>query len=442
MAKKNETIIEENKPEATKVAEPPQENSKTKCCKKGKFSLCKLSLIATLLVVAAIFTMPYWKPFVSPEITTKIDNVKNSLFAKNTQSSDANTALDFIDKQTDETSTEAVEVAVQDAQEADQDEIIKSLNARIEQLESKLSSENNSPLASVDSESIKLALFKTEELKNNIAKLNKEYEDLKNDLSKQGSETNSRILSLMDRNDNLKKELESQTSLSSETDKKITQEISMISGAKADASTVLSMVGKLSSLESKIEYLASQRGEAVIMLLAASQLKQAIDKGEIYEIELKTLSSLGAGEEFIEKTVKTLEPYAMNGVKTETSIKIDFEKAVYNAVWNAKKYNDNEFLHRLHDKLTSMVKVRRTDFKKEAKPSLEGQIALAEKYLKVDELENALEAIKKIENPKAIEKLAPWIEETSAKVSVNKAVSELTSYALAEVKAKNIKGSN
>ena len=26
----------------------------------------------------------------------------------------------------------------------------------------------------------------------------------------------------------------------------------------------------------------------------------------------------------------------MNGVKTETSIKIDFEKAVYNAVWNAK----------------------------------------------------------------------------------------------------------
>ena len=128
-----------------------------------------------------------------------------------------------------ETSTEAVEVAVQDAQEADQDEIIKSLNARIEQLESKLSSENNSPLASVDSESIKLALFKTEELKNNIAKLNKEYEDLKNDLSKQGSETNSRILSLMDRNDNLKKELESQTSLSSETDKKITQEISMIS---------------------------------------------------------------------------------------------------------------------------------------------------------------------------------------------------------------------
>ncbi len=440
MAKKNETDIKnDNKIEAEVKIEasntPPAKEKTT--CKKSGFSLCKLSLMATFLVVVAIFTMPYWKPYVSSDITNKIDDVTNSIFSKNVADKAIPSVLDMPEEKT---TNEEMSSSTNAPTSQSQDDLVNALSARIEQLENNLASKEASPMVAVDSESVKLALFKAEELKNSVDKLNKQYEELKNSLNKQGSETNSRILTLMDRNDNLKKDIEGQKSSFSDADKKIYQELSMLGGAKADASTVLSMVGKISSLESKIEYLASQRGEAVIMLLASSQLQQAVDKGEAYNVELKTLSSLGAGEEFIEKIVATLEPYAETGVKTEAAIKIDFSKAAYKAVWNANKYNDNEFLHRLHDKLTAMVKIRRTDFKKEEKPSLEGQIALAETFLNAGELANALNAIKEIENPKAIEKLQPWIDEASTKVSANKAISELTSYALAEVKAKNIKG--
>lgn len=181
------------------------------------------------------------------------------------------------------------------------------------------------------------------------------------------------------------------------------------------------------------EYNNTYRGTNLIFLASVVLLRDVINRGENYEVELITLDLVSGRQKEVIEVIKVLEPVATSGVETLTQLKDEFtEKAAELAfISNNPLPLTPSFVDRFMYRMKGLLKVRKIDFQ-DSSNSPDAIISRVEKYLNENELDKAIKEIKTLEEvaPAGFEYIKDWYTKADIRLKVNQALSTITSLAL------------
>lgn len=188
--------------------------------------------------------------------------------------------------------------------------------------------------------------------------------------------------------------------------------------------------GRIDALE---EYNNTYRGTNLVLLTSVGLLRDVINRGQNFEIELETLEVVGGRQPIVIESIEILKPFANSGVKTFTQLKREFDEKAHEIVFisnNPLSQNPTykeKFLH----KLKSLLKIRKIDLEdKRDTPST--IVARVEYYLNDNKLDEAVHEIEKLKDiaPSGFDFIKSWYDEAKARVNVDNKMTSISSFAL------------
>ena len=98
----------------------------------------------------------------------------------------------------------------------------------------------------------------------------------------------------------------------------------------------------LAQLDSKIialeEYNKTYKGVNLLMLTSATLLRDAINRGDSFKAELETLMEIAGKDKVVKEAEIKLAPYAVNGIKTVSELRNEFEKITEDFLLKEKNF--------------------------------------------------------------------------------------------------------
>ena len=154
---------------------------------------------------------------------------------------------------------------------------------------------------------------------------------------------------------------------------------------------------KITSLE---EYNKTYKGINLLMLTSATLLRDAINRGDSFKVELDTLKEISGKEKVVKTAEDMLLPYADNGIKSISELRNEFEKIANDIVFVSNNPNgegDNvrdRFLFRVK----GLLKIRKVDFDNviEEEKTPDYVVAKTEEYLRDADLKMAVKEFEKL----------------------------------------------
>ena len=207
---------------------------------------------------------------------------------------------------------------------------------------------------------------------------------------------------------------------------------------KADASAVLSLMTRMDAAEQKIRVSNVDRERAVALLLAVYQLREAAFAGNGFETQ--TQAALALTEDFprVTEYLKSLSPFAVQGIKTETSLARSFDFYADQAVLSESVSPKTDWFHQAINSLKTLVVIRKTEPDGDD-PSTQSVLARAGVAVRDGDLGEAVLISDELKGS-AAEAMYPWIRDAKNLLFVKKTINETVSAVLGVVYAEQLKG--
>jgi len=162
------------------------------------------------------------------------------------------------------------------------------------------------------------------------------------------------------------------------------------------------------------------------MLLAAGQLRDAVDRGDPYVTELAAARHLAVAEET--ESLDALAPWAAAGVARADSLIESFPALADRVERAATLPVGDGFWSTLATRLSTIVSVRRIDGHGGGVAAI---LARAEAKVKIGRLDQALDELSGLDGRAAAE-ATPWIQSATARSTADRALSRLSALAAVE----------
>ncbi|TAN65808.1 MAG: hypothetical protein EPN20_07450 [Magnetospirillum sp.] len=209
----------------------------------------------------------------------------------------------------------------------------------------------------------------------------------------------------------------------------LTKQVAELRKTAADAATMLRLADRLDQADAAIRDLQARRSSAAALLLATSQLREAVNLGLAFDPELRVVKLLAGDDPESTRAVDAVKDRAAAGIAPRAGLADRFE-GLAPAIIRAELLPEAEgWWRRVVDRLLSLVTIRREDGAA-AGASPAAIVARTRAALTRGDLAAAtVEAAALTGGP--AELAAPWLAEAKARLAADKAVSELAAHALA-----------
>ncbi len=224
-----------------------------------------------------------------------------------------------------------------------------------------------------------------------------------------------RVATLTEQNDRLAADV---TRLSGEVD--------ALRRAMPPEGTILRLAEQAQAAEKTAREIASRHQSAQALLLVVGQLREAVDRGDPFEPELRAARRVAPPDDAA--VLDALSADAPAGVSRKDSLIAAFPALANDIIRAALVPADGDFWQRTLNKLSSVVSIRRIDGKGD---SVAAVVARAESQIKQRDLAKAVQELAALQGAPA-RVAAPWMKAAGARVAADRALSELSAAAAAE----------
>ncbi|MGE5506263.1 MAG: COG4223 family protein [Actinomycetota bacterium] len=197
----------------------------------------------------------------------------------------------------------------------------------------------------------------------------------------------------------------------------------------ADSGAVLRLADRVEQVDAQLRELAGRRSSGAALLLAAAQLREAIDRGMPFDAELRALKALAPQDEEIAKAAEALKARAAAGIPTRSVLEHRFDALAPQIVRAEVLPAADGWWRQTANRLLSLVVIRREDGS-EAGDGAAAVVARASARLGQDDLAGAARELGRLTGAPA-ETAGPWMADALARVGADRSTSELTAHAVA-----------
>jgi hypothetical protein len=207
-------------------------------------------------------------------------------------------------------------------------------------------------------------------------------------------------------------------------------DIDALRRAMPSEGSILRLAERVESAEKEARQIASQHASAQALLLVVGQLREAVDRGEPYQAELRAARRVAGSDDA--PSLDALAADAATGIPTRQALIAAFPGLANDVVRADYSPSGGAWWQRALNKLTSLVTVRRTDGQGDDTASI---AARAEALAKQGDLLKAASALADLKGQPA-QVATSWIREANARSAADRALSDLAASAAAQT-AKN-----
>ena len=184
---------------------------------------------------------------------------------------------------------------------------------------------------------------------------------------------------------------------------------------------------RLAALETELKRMAAVDVRRAALVLAISQLREALARSLPYDKALAALAALAAGDDELEAAAAALEPTAATGVATTGELAERFDAASLAAARAAIASHRPGWIGETLARLERLVVVRHTGAL--AGNGTDALLARAEAELKAGQLAAAATILDGLNGP-AAEAMRPWLASAKARLAADAALAALSTRAI------------
>lgn len=202
----------------------------------------------------------------------------------------------------------------------------------------------------------------------------------------------------------------------------------------ADAQTVLAIQERLQQVADLARQTASRQDQALGLLLTTAQLRQAVDQGNPYATELRTVRAIAESMPNVSLDAPVLTDFADAGIPTRAMLAERFDRLGTEIIRSAAAPDDApEWVQSTVRRAMGLVTVRRTDGEAvgDAPSAI---VARAASAIEAGDLQTAVQEVQKLEGEEAVV-ADDWLTAAQARLAAEDQLSDLTSEALARFAA-------
>ena len=189
---------------------------------------------------------------------------------------------------------------------------------------------------------------------------------------------------------------------------------------------ILRLADKAEQAQREARQLSERNRSSQALLLAVGQLRDAVNRGDSYEIELRVARRLTAGEDATD--LDALAAYAATGIPRREALLALVPTLAADCLRASVAPPEGDLWQRSLNQLAALFRLRRIDGKGSDPQAV---IARAESQAKDGDLAKAAAEISALEGD-AGRLAAPWLANAKARVAADKALSQLSASAAAE----------
>ncbi|SOD98915.1 uroporphyrinogen-III synthase [Caenispirillum bisanense] len=214
----------------------------------------------------------------------------------------------------------------------------------------------------------------------------------------------------------------------------LAEELDQLRRGTADAQTVLAMQERLQEVAAIARQTASRQDTALGLMLTTAQLRQAVDQGNPFATELRTVRAIADGMSGVTIDAPVLADFADAGIPTRDMLQERFGRLGTEIIRAAAAPDDApEWVQSTVKRLMGLVTVRRTDGEAVG-DGASAVVARAASALEAGDLATAVAELKKLQGDAAVV-ADDWLAGAEARLAADKALADLTSESLARFAA-------
>ncbi len=219
----------------------------------------------------------------------------------------------------------------------------------------------------------------------------------------------------------------------------IEERIARVEKNSADAATVLRLMDRIGQLETALRDLQNRRKADAALVLAVGLLKDAVDRGAPYDIELRALKALAPDDTDIKKVVTDLKSHAAAGIPSRSVLIARFNalEAVAVRADSLPAPGDgvaDDWKRKALERLLTLFTLRREDGEIEGASS-PAVVARAHAALERGDLADAVHQVDALTGEPA-KVMQIWIEDARARLDADREIGDLAADAVAAAGAK------
>ena len=174
-------------------------------------------------------------------------------------------------------------------------------------------------------------------------------------------------------------------------------------------------------------------GKLPVIILAVSDLRDAVHQGNAYVTELEVLKAATGNGTAVRAALIRLEKHAAKGVGTLSDLREAFSKLAGTIVAADRDAADAGWIDRTLERVSSLIKFRRIDGSSEA-TSADFLVFQAEKHLANGNLAAAFSAIEKLDGAAKVA-ASKWLSRAMARLGAEQSLATLHAHATAMLSA-------
>lgn len=223
-----------------------------------------------------------------------------------------------------------------------------------------------------------------------------------------------------------------QTQDLSEAQRRNAEAIAML---ETEANRLAAEVSAASERAAGAEAAVSRRNtadaETQALVLAAGQLRSALQGSGDFADELQAVRQLGAADPQVRDALASISPLSDTGVPTVSQLASRFEGLASEIVRAGQQEGEQPWYEKAANQVSSLVTVRRVAGEVEGN-SAAAIVSRAEARLEENDLEGAVAQVGMLAGP-AAETAAPWLRDAQARLAADRAVAALTRQAISRL---------
>jgi hypothetical protein len=207
---------------------------------------------------------------------------------------------------------------------------------------------------------------------------------------------------------------------------RVKDEVDALRRAMPPEGIILRLAERAESAEKEVRQVAAQRASAQALLLVAGQLRDAVNRGDPYQSELRAARLVTPPEDA--PLLDSLAVDATAGIPRKDTLIADFPALANDIVRSAYVPSDGDLWQRAVAKLTGLISIRRIDGQGNAPAAI---VARAERNVRAGDLAKAADELAALKDRPA-ELAAKWIKAAKARAAADRTLSELAASAAAQ----------
>lgn len=196
------------------------------------------------------------------------------------------------------------------------------------------------------------------------------------------------------------RELSAKSETAYENIVKLTQKTEGLEKTKADSSYMLSVMSRMTAVEQKLAKSNVEKERIASLLLMVNQMKDAVQKGDKFEVAFESAYSLSKFNQELRKQMAPLKLLSKEGVLTKCKLHKEFKDLARQTMLNERVGVQDTWYKKVLAKVSDLIVIRRLDAE-EADVSVNAILAKAEQKIKQDQFAEAVFELKKMPEGKA-----------------------------------------